>query len=290
MDNHSETRAKLEKILAKVDELIPPVETVRLKPSRGSTTVFDSKLGGVPYFPKDMEYPTVCEGVFTGRPLKFLAQLNFALLPKLEGFPTEGILQFFAGCIDDTVYGANFDNGCDQNGFRVIYHENVIDDFTRLISDDDMPKFDGGDDYYPFTGEFLLIAEPLEKMSVTGNDFRGEKAVAKAYSELFGGDIKGIFDLMNADPELADVVFDICVAGGTRMGGYPIFTQEDPRGYRNDYYRHTILLFQSDSESGGEGWENEVCWGDAGVANFFIAPEDLAKRDFSHVLYTWDCG
>ena len=30
-------------------------------------------------------------------------------------------------------------------------------------------------------------------------------------------------------------------------------------------------------------------WGDSGVANFFIDSEDLEKRDFSKVFYTWDC-
>lgn len=281
-----ETQEKLDKILARVDEMIPPVKTVRLKPSRGSTTVFDSKMGGVPYFPKDMEYPTVREGEFAGKPLRFLAQLNFGSLPKIEGFPSEGILQFFT--FPNDLYGADFDAPRDQNRFRVIYHENVITDTAALI--ESVPKIEIDDDLYPFTGEFLLIAEPLEKMSVTANDFRGENAVIIAYNELFGGNAKNIYDLMNADSELADVIFDECCENGTRMGGYPFFTQKDPRGYRNDYSRHTILLFQSDSESGGEGWENKVCWGDAGVANFFITPEDLAKRDFSHVMYTWDCG
>ena len=58
-----------------------------------------------------MEYPKVLEGNFEGRPLKLLAQLNFEKLPHLEGFPKKGILQFFAGCDDDDVYGINFDDG-----------------------------------------------------------------------------------------------------------------------------------------------------------------------------------
>ena len=33
----------------------------------------------------------------------------------------------------------------------------------------------------------------------------------------------------------------------------------------------------------------EMLWGDVGVCNFFIHPQDLAKRDFSKVLYNWDC-
>ena len=32
-----------------------------------------------------------------------------------------------------------------------------------------------------------------------------------------------------------------------------------------------------------------ILWGDVGVANFFILPQNLEKKDFSNVLYTWDC-
>ena len=34
----------------------------------------------------------------------------------------------------------------------------------------------------------------------------------------------------------------------------------------------------------------DIMWGDVGVANFFIRLEDLKNRDFSNVLYNWDCG
>ena len=289
-----ETQARFDKLMARIDELIPPVDTIRLKPSRAETTVFDSKLGGVPYLPKNMEYPTVREGIYAGRPLRLLAQLNFSALPKIAGYPTEGILQIFAGCIDDELYGVDFDNNCDQNGFRIIYHENIITDTAALISADDMPEFGEGDDYYPFTGEFLLTAEEPAKMSVVATDFRFEKAAAAAYNELFGGDVVSMWDengkgIRQVDEELYSAIHSR-YSSKTRVGGYPFFMQEDPRGYNDEYARRTIMLFQCDSESGGEGWENEICWGDSGVANFFITPEDLAKRDFSNVLYTWDCG
>jgi uncharacterized protein YwqG len=35
--------------------------------------------------------------------------------------------------------------------------------------------------------------------------------------------------------------------------------------------------------------DNEIICGDVGVANFFIRPGDLAKKDFSQVMYNWDC-
>lgn len=296
MDISPETQAKLDKLLARVDELIEPVDSVRLKPLRGTTTVFDSKLGGVPYFPKSMKYPTVREGEFAGQPLRFLAQLNFGSLPKLPGFPTDGILQFFAGCAGDDVYGMDFDDGFNQNLFRVIYHENIITDKSMLYSEVDMPDFGNGDDYFPFKGEFLLTAGKAEPMSISVGDFRCDKVVTAAYNELFGGDVvgmwgrgKGIYDV---DKELLNAICEARNFVGTRMGGFPSFAQEDPRGYNEEYGRCLVTLFQSDSENGGEkdNWDDMICWGDLGVANFFINPEDLAKRDFSRVLYNWDCG
>lgn len=292
MNISPETQEKLDKVLAKVDELIPPVETVRLKLSRGETTVFDSKMGGTPYLPKGMEYPTVRSGEHAGKPLYFLAQLNFGRLPRIAGFPTGGILQFYAGCPNDELYGADFDDPCDQNGFRVIYHESVIADESALYSAEDMPETDLDDMYFPFTGEFLLTAEEPSAMPLTEGDIRFEGAVFRAYNEIFGANITkryGDGGLCKVDEALYDALYETRCIPKTRMGGYPYFTQSDPR-YKDELSGHTVLLFQSDSENGGEGWENAVCWGDMGVANFFIRPEDLARRDFSNVLYNWDCG
>ena len=64
--------------------------------------------------------------------------------------------------------------------------------------------------------------------------------------------------------------------------GYPNFTQDDPRGY-NEINEH-ILLLQIDSDD-----DNDIMWGDCGIANFFIHPDDLAKQDFSQLVYNWDC-
>lgn len=293
-----ETKAKLDKLLARVDELIEPVDSVRLKPSRDKTTVFGSKMGGVPYFPKSMKYPTVVGGDCDGEPLRFLAQLNFEELPKLPGFPTEGILQFFAGYGggQDDVYGLNFEDGQKQDTWRVIYHEKIITDESKLLSEEDMPEFDADADAYPFVGEFKLTAEKAAPFPITVADFRFDKVVAAAYNELFDGNITGMYDhkgsgLLNVDEPLYDAVSER-EASSTCMGGYPFFMQDDPRKCNENYAKCTVLLFQSDSESGGDedSVEDQIMWGDCGVANFFISPEDLAKRDFSRVLYNWDCG
>lgn len=282
-----ETMAKL---LARVNELAEPAKTVRLHPGCGETTVFDSKMGGVPYLPKSMEYPAVRDGEYKGKPLFFLAQLNFGTLPKIPGFPTEGILQFFAGCEDDELYGFDFDNPSDQNRFRVIYHESVITDKSKLYSEKDMPDFDN--DCFPLKGEYSLSAEEAVSMSIPVEDFRFRKALSAAYSEIFGVDFMSASenDMSGFDKALNETICSDDF-GGTRMGGYPFFAQRDPRGFNEKYAGCTVLLFQSDSENCDEGDEDDyICWGDWGVANFFISPEDFTKRDFSRVMYNWDCG
>ncbi|MCB5607999.1 DUF1963 domain-containing protein [[Ruminococcus] gnavus] len=30
-------------------------------------------------------------------------------------------------------------------------------------------------------------------------------------------------------------------------------------------------------------------WGDSGICNFFITKKDLENKNFSKVLYNWDC-
>lgn len=65
-------------------------------------------------------------------PLRFLAQVNFSEMPPLDGFPTKGILQFYIA--GENAHGLNFENPEEQKGFRVIYHEEVVEDETALLS------------------------------------------------------------------------------------------------------------------------------------------------------------
>ena len=82
--------------------------------------------------------------------------------------------------------------------------------------------------------------------------------------------------------DVEDELMDQICCDGAHIGGYPFFTQTDPREYEESYRRFDTVLLQIDTDE-------EIMWGDSGVANFFIAAEDLAKKDFSRVLYNWDC-
>lgn len=254
--------AQIKGIIEKARRTSPDLPMVKFVPYLTETDIFDSKIGGVPYMPKDFTYPTVKEGERKGKPLKFLAQLNFNELPHIPDFPERGILQFFCGCDDSPAYGMNFDDYTDQNEFRVIYHENVITDRSKLMSREETTT--------PSFGEYLLKAETPLKCSVTPQDYRFEYP-ADAPEDIM---IK-IFD----KPELSNE--NIC------MGGYPFFNQNDPRGNGNKLHNHNILLFQL---SYYDADDFEIIWDDMGVGNFFITPEALRARDFSNVIYSWDCS
>jgi uncharacterized protein YwqG len=254
---------------AKIDELISRLKAetflpaVVLTAAPGNPGVFGSKLGGTPCLPKGFAYP---KGK-SGRPLRLLAQLNFEELPPLPDFPTSGILQFYIA--DDDLYGADFDNPNVQSGFRIAYHDRVSKSVQEppVIANTD-------DSYFPFDGEFALSGA-LVTQPMPANDFRFEAKFLSLYKSLVSSKA-GIDDI---DIDTWERVAQSVQESGHRIGGYPFFTQEDPRRIGD---LQTVLLLQVDSIG-------SVCWGDAGVANFFISPEKLKARDFSDVSYNWDC-
>ena len=65
--------------------------------------------------------------------------------------------------------------------------------------------------------------------------------------------------------------------------------QGDPRYYHENAQERecTVNLLTMDSVWDGE--EYLVIWGDGGTANWLIAPDRLAARDFSQVFYEWSC-
>lgn len=213
-------------------------------------------------------------------PLRFLAQVNFSEMPPLDGFPTKGILQFYIA--GENAHGLNFENPEEQKGFRVIYHEEVVEDETALLS---VLPTDGVEypDGFPVDGELRLNFEK-SSMPMGGGDYRFDKLLLDAYNEA-NPDAR-VASLDRAPEDELDKVYDQLDMGGHRMGGYPFFTQLDPREYHQELKENSILLFQLDSD---ETDDYKIVWGDSGVCNFFIRPENLAKRDFSRVLYHWDC-
>lgn len=237
----------------KLESTIKPAISIKLS-SQPAQYPWSSKVGGAPYLPVDMDYPVDIEG----KKLQFLAQINFEEMPHLEGYPNQGILVFYIGT--DDLYGANFDDPTNQNQFKVIYFEDITHDVKIIL-----PEYA---EESPIQCESSMVFKSVQRI-ISGQDFNFERLLGKEVYEYF---------LENE--ELFEKDYG---AQGHLVGGYPYFTQDDPRGW-NEKIQDYILLFQLDTDD-----DFDICWGDAGVGNFFIHPNDLKNRDFSRVAYTWDC-
>jgi uncharacterized protein YwqG len=205
-------------------------------------------------------------------------------LPHLEGFPKTGMLQFYVACEEnEDTYGLDFENQEKQDAWRVVYHQNIITDISLLGSPPVFSKDDAAD--FPVRGELAIEAE-LGQVPITPSDFRWEDFWENIFEPSdIGQRLKDEY----AEDEILMSIEHEYYGGGSRVGGYPDFTQADPRVFGKD--DRTILLLQLDSYApdGFAASKNDICWGDAGVANFFIREKDLRALDFSRVMYNWDC-
>lgn len=237
-------------------------------------SLLDSKIGGLPYWDPDLEYPTDQKG----NKMALLAQLNFSQLGTEEPLPTSGLLQFFISVQDD-LFGLDFDSPTEQRNFRVVYHAEPDQSITKeQVEALELPTHQDGE-YFPVFREALLVGQKTTAC-MGPYDIHFDDIYHEITKELFGKK-ENISDLGDDDYEA--LVEDVSTCGH-RLLGYPYFTQYDPRSEDSPY---DTLLFQLDSDMVGR--EDFVLWGDCGVANFFINREDLKRKDFSRVLYNWDC-
>ncbi|MGK7924482.1 MAG: YwqG family protein [Spirulina sp.] len=260
-----ELPALLESVKETIEATLQPY--IAIEPALVSETTWtQSKFGGLPYLPQDVEYPKTPEGDY----LFLLAQINFADVPPLENFPSRGILQFYIA--SDDLYGMDFDNMNQQSGFRVLYFpevsdraDNLVTDFSFLPEPDDLPMESGVIYHINFTIDVAPMGDSDYQFEVT---------------------FKPKFDNRSEDEywEFVEEYEDFFEGGSHQLGGYPDFTQSDPRENIDSPEPYRLLL-QIDSTD-----DDKIMWGDAGIGNFFIKLSALKNLDFTDVLYNWDCG
>lgn len=259
---------------------------VRFTLEPGEPGIFESKAGGTPYLPRHMPWPLDSKG----QGLTLLAQVDCAGLGGLPDFPQSGLLQFFSGL--DDLFGAEFDNMTEQMDFRVLYHEAVDRSVTAVEVEAKRPPLPEDVEYLTplCAGPCHICLSPPAEQGITEQDPRFDSLFSEKWNLLRPDTpVKNIWDMHKLVP---DRLRDYNVTRQTgwkapyhQLGGYPYFTQEDPRpGVCEDL---DVLLFQLDSDF--QRPNDLVLWGDSGVGNFFINREALKKWDFSRVAYTWDC-
>src|SRR5688572_17027254 len=257
---------------------------VSITPVRAQTKPWESKLLGVPYFPKDKRWPVDRDG----KPLVMLAQINFAEMPPLAGYPTEGILQLYVspGYDETHTWGMRIDGThktelarlTDHSYFRAVYFPTVSHDAENLISETPQIEF-SEESGFPISDEARLTFK-ADASYVRHDDYRFRRYFGKDGYDFF-------YDDDSVRDELVDE-YDEFIGGRYyqgRIGGYSRAEQRDPRlDFSNEDW---LLLFSLDSFVTEE---YSAGWADGGVGNFYIRRRDLAKRDFSRVMHYWDCG
>lgn len=252
--------------------------------------IFESKVGGLPYLPKNAEIPLDSKG----KPMKLLAQIDCKDLKELSEYPHEGILQFWL----TTVWP--------WEDYKVIHHKEID---RTLVKEDVLMKLSEyiqeEKDCFPVEREYGMKFSPKEE-SMSRYDNRLKALFCQFYNEFSGDDIMEPEDA--GEGEFGAVVYNLFVkycdnayGMGHKIGGYKgssqhteYYESRTPIDIRSD--ESYVLLFQLDSDYAMVNFETrkrdwkKVMWGDSGIGNFLIKRRDLKNCDFSNVLFQWDCS
>ena len=242
--------------------------------------ITDSKVMGLPYIPKGAQIPQTANG----DKMMMIAQINCDDLQGLADFPEKGILQFFVLNDEDGLLGLDFDNQTVQDSFRVIYHEKI----EEFYDENELKNI-----YNPYNFEESYITNNNESYKMNF-ELTSEK---ERFEDMF----YDIFTTICKEKELKQTQEDWLYRKllnfmqysenyYSQCDGFAFFTQEDPREYNEEYKKFDTVLFQLNSEFDENTRNWKVCIGDAGVINFFINREKLKNKDFSEILYNWDCS
>lgn len=292
----------------------------RLKLTREAFTVTDSHLGGAPYVPHDGQIPVDIKG----NQLWLCAQINFAQVPHMEGFPASGLLQIFLEDWHVGDFGLDVDVFPPQDYWRVVYYQEIDETVTmeeceakmavpwaearrsnmpRPADKFDLEDIEGGHDYLwrcPAV-PLKVCFQGVELEEVNDEDFRFEQFFAAALAtRVPGADPKEFrpYALAYDTPqerEALDKIHRQIKNGGCKLGGYPSYLQDDPRLYDEDgegWADCDTLLLQLYDDTYNypqEDIDEMDLPLNGGPLNFMIRAEDLKNCDFSRVLAQWAC-
>lgn len=243
-------------------------------------TIFDSKVGGLPYWDPAKTYPTDSNG----KKMFLLAQINFDQDKAESPLPQSGMLQFFVG--DDDLYGLDFDHPTKQKDWRIVYHEKIDASVTaEAVEAMGIPVSPDNEEVVsPVFRSCVFRLAKKETWLTPDNWERFDELTLEVAEDLFGETDAESADEVFGEDQYALLEEEYFYSENSHLLGHPYFTQAD---IREPGWRYDTLLFQLDSETAEE--EEITMWGDSGVGNFFINAEDLKNLDFSDVVYNWDC-
>ena len=262
----------------------------------------NTRLGGLPDLPKDIEYPHNEEGYYN-----LLCQINFAEFEnKLEKLPEKGLLYIFDGhsSEDDfvTIYTESLDNL--EKKYPPQGMKNLNEEYNKTYYDGlkvrfEIEHFFGEKIYDVYEYDMRKYNSLIESNSYFRSHILGKSidSLDSAYLHLKGFETLKYESLLdreinefyhrNFSNSLKECELEIC-----------------KNNEKSEYFhrkKEQLLKFDSEKEIHFNSWENVTCliglesldrlgwmWGDSGFKYVYILDEDLKNRNFSNLLVeTW---
>lgn len=319
----------------KIMSYVEPYVDLELKYSRDVLPVDTSKVGGLPFLPIGMPYPVDYDNNY----LFLLAQINFAELPHLEGYPTDGLLQWYISPFDDD-YGCStgdvYEKMLIQKDYHILYwtaddlKKECITDFDAVTQQWKQKKDTFMVPIVPSFANFAIKGTLKNMLTIEFNQFFDQALNVDSFQpkdlltfqtvmEKHGIPMDDFFvDLDELDDEEVAAFFEnqdssrdayesrekaieeymlylqdhklIIDIGIHRIGGWADCVQGDPL-QEFFFMPDSVLLLQLGVHIESVKDQNDVRleFGENAIAHLFITPQNLAKLNFSRVLYTWDC-
>ncbi|RZK97884.1 MAG: DUF1963 domain-containing protein [Hymenobacter sp.] len=222
-------------------------------PAGTQLSLTQSKLLGHSYLPVGTPYPHD----ELGQPMILLAQVNFAEAPALPPYPTAGILQLF---VSPTEW-------VEMDDYCVLFHPDSAAEAQT---------------YFSFLTPDLYANSPINVEHTLSFSLATEYGGAEdcRFQPDLGG--KSYYKYLRTLPEEQREELDqYCCNAGHKIGGYAYFAQRDPRAATASR-ANDVQLLQLDSDE-------EISFGDSGLAHLFINPTALQERRFDQAYFYWDC-
>ena len=274
------TKKVYDEIWAEYEKTAQTKTFAKITLTENELKITDSKVMGLPYVPKGAEIPQTANG----DKMMMIAQINCDDLQGLADFPEKGILQFFVLNDEDGLLGLDFDNQTVQNSFRVIYHEKI----EEFYDENELKSI-----YNPYNFEESYITNDNESYKMNFELTSEKERFEDMFYHIFTKICKEKGLKQTQEEWLYRKLLNFMQYSEnyySQCDGFAFFTQDDPREYNEEYKKFDTVLFQLNSEFDENTRNWKVCIGDAGVINFFINRENLKKKDFSEILYNWDCS
>lgn len=225
----------------------------------GEPLILDNKIGGNPYLPIGEEYPKDK----TGNNMALLLQINLKDI-ELENYPKKGILEIF---MDNSL------------GYPPEYEIKYFDEGLEYQTN--LPNVD----YSEFVVEKpikISLKSTISYMSF--EDYRFSSVINPILKELYDKEIEYYYQLNEIIGENWYEEFEKeCNYDCLTIGGYPNFTQQDPREGIKENRDECLLKIDSCEDL------KKFYIGDAGIIFVLISEEDIKNCNFQNAIVDWDC-